>query len=179
MSNKCAKCGASIDPEVKLCSACASPAVRQAVTEHVSPISTSRGHALPSGPQVCQIIESTPVLPCAVAWVAKTWNTPPSRTQLLGDGVHDSPDQLQSAYSLACLGASRLGIPMPDIFVKQDPTSNAYTLRMYWVGFPRSIVAQTGLWKRRMMAMSLQLRRASCVHCRKNGSRESLQRLVA
>ncbi len=128
LSNKCAKCGASINPGVELCSACALPAVRQPVAEPISPIVTSRGYALPSDLQACQIIESIPVLQRAVECVMNNWNTPLYRAQLLGDGVHVSTNQLQSVYSLACLGASRLGIPVPDIFVKQDPTFNAYTL---------------------------------------------------
>lgn len=107
---------------------CASPTVRQSVTENVSPIIKSREYALPSDLQARQMIESIPVLPRAVEWVINNWNTPFVRAQLLGNGVHVSPDQLQSVYSLACLGASRLGIPVPDIFVKQDPTFNAYTL---------------------------------------------------
>jgi len=74
------------------------------------------------------MIESIPVLPRAVEWVMDNWNTPLYRAQLLGDGVRVSPNQLQSVYSLAHFSACRLGIPVPDVFVKQDPTLNAYTL---------------------------------------------------
>lgn len=128
LSNKCARCGASVGPGVELCSACVSPAVRQSVAEPISPAVTSRRYALPSDLQACQMIESIPVLPRAVEWVMDNWNTPLYRAQLLGDGVRVSPNQLQSVYSLAHFSACQLGIPLPDIFVKQDPTLNAYTL---------------------------------------------------
>lgn len=128
MNDKCAKCGSVTQPGIVLCSACASPAVRRVVAENMSPVVTSRGYALPSDLQACQMIESIPVLPRAVEWVMNNWNTPLYRAQLLGDGVRVSPNQLQSVYSLAHFSACRLGIPVPDVFVKQDPFLNAYTL---------------------------------------------------
>ena len=128
MRDNCARCGASIDPGVELCSKCALPAVPQETTDDIDSIIMSRGYALPSDLQSCQIIESIPLLPRAVEWVMNNWNTPLYRAQLLGDGVRVSPNQLQSIYSLAHFGACRFAIPTPDVFVKQDPTFNAYTL---------------------------------------------------
>lgn len=128
LSNKCDKCGASTNRGAGVCPVCSLPAVPQETREDINSIVASREYALSSDLQACQAIESIPVLPRAVEWVMNNWNTPLYRARLLGDGVRVSSNQLQTVHSLAHFSASRLGMPTPDVFVKQDPTLNAYTL---------------------------------------------------
>lgn len=48
--------------------------------------------------------------------------------QLLGQAVKIGPKQLPEVYKTAQLAARRLGQPLPDIFITQDPTINAYAM---------------------------------------------------
>ena len=58
----------------------------------------------------------------------------------LGDCVKVSSNQLPEIYNLASIAAERLSVPLPDVFVKQDPTINAFA-----IGFltKKSIVIHT------------------------------------
>ena len=49
------------------------------------------------------------------------------RGQLLGGSVRVGPNQFPSLFKLVSRCASTLGIPIPEVFVKQDPVINAFT----------------------------------------------------
>jgi len=48
--------------------------------------------------------------------------------QLLGQAVKVGPKQLPDIYTIAQTASRRLGQPLPDIFIVQDPSINAYAM---------------------------------------------------
>lgn len=61
----------------------------------------------------------------------------------IGTGVLVSNDQYPTIYRLAVEAAAQMNLPVPDVFVKQNPVPNAYTLAIQ--GKKPSIVLHTSL----------------------------------
>ncbi len=51
--------------------------------------------------------------------------------QLLGQSVHVNAEQLPRVHALAVQAAKRLCMPMPDVFVTQNPVINAYAIGFF------------------------------------------------
>jgi Zn-dependent protease with chaperone function len=56
------------------------------------------------------------------------WSKPVERAKLLGDGIRITPRQSPSLHSILVEAAARVGVPCPELFIKQDPTFSAYTM---------------------------------------------------
>ena len=59
--------------------------------------------------------------------VINYWEKPLQRAKHLGFGVRIGPNQLPHLHSMLVSHANVLNVPCPELFVKQDPTLNAYT----------------------------------------------------
>ena len=94
-----------------------------------SPVMLELGdYALSIDLQASKAVASIPLLPQAVQLIIDKWTRPMERARLLGDAVHLSQQQYQWIYVIAEEAARTMGVKVPEIFVKYDPTFNAYTL---------------------------------------------------
>jgi Zn-dependent protease with chaperone function len=127
----CPRCGRELGVKRNLCTGCglfvgnsqASPETRDGPTSL-----TIEGFAVPGDLDGCQAIEAIPLLPLAIEWWIAKWRLPQTRAQLLGEGVRITDRQLPQIYNLLQAGARRLEIECPELFIRQDPTFNAWTV---------------------------------------------------
>ncbi len=131
---KCRRCGIVNDPTRRVCSQCGLLLLGSSVDDSVCSLSESlvkispEEYSVPIDNAVIRELNSLPVLPNLVSSVIQYWNTPITRAQLLGNGIKLSATQGTSIFKIAEECGRLLGVPIPEIFVKQDPTYNAYTL---------------------------------------------------
>jgi Zn-dependent protease with chaperone function len=85
-------------------------------------------YALSTDLAVARAVSKIPILPTVAEFLISHWNKPIERAKLLGDGVRVGPGQLQSIHRIVSSCADALGVGCPELYIKQDPTFNAYTL---------------------------------------------------
>ncbi|HHV61971.1 MAG TPA: M48 family metalloprotease [Firmicutes bacterium] len=134
----CPKCGAAVDRKAKFCGNCGlflpSAIVKSVDNRHSlsstdSPISLVAGdYAISVDLEVCRNLEGIPILRQAVDAFIEHWTNPLRRAELLGDGVRVSTTQLPTLHTIVMSACNMLKAPCPDLFIKQDPTLNAYTM---------------------------------------------------
>lgn len=129
----CPWCGRAVDPSSKFCCGrllvADSQAVRNlpfSVTESFS--LSPEEYALASDLTLGRLASKIPVLPSIAGIVISRWSKPVERAKLLGDGIRITQRQSPKLHSILVEAAGRVGVSCPELFVKQDPTFNAYTL---------------------------------------------------
>jgi Zn-dependent protease with chaperone function len=85
-------------------------------------------YALPTDLALAKAAGQIPILPTLAGAVISRWQKPVERAKLLGDGIRITARQSPNLYSVLQLLADRIGVKCPEMFIKQDPTLNAYTL---------------------------------------------------
>ena len=83
-------------------------------------------YALASDLTLGRIASKIPVLPTVTKLFSSKWHKQ-MRTELLGDAIRITPRQSPSLHSILVDAAARVGVPCPELFIKQDPTFNALT----------------------------------------------------
>lgn len=76
---------------------------------------------------VAHIIDSVPLLPKLIEKFINYWGKPLQRATHLGFGVRVGPSQFPHLHSMLLVHANAVNVPCPELFIKQDPTLNAYT----------------------------------------------------
>jgi len=85
-------------------------------------------YALESDLAASSAVDKITLLPRAVDFMIRYWQKPITRARLLGDGVRVNERQISSIYRIFDRCAAAIGTPLPELFIKQDPTFNAYTI---------------------------------------------------
>lgn len=129
----CPWCGRAVDSDRKFC--CGRLLVGNSQTVCNSQLSiadtlasSTEEYALASDLTLGKIASKIPILPTIAGMFISRWSKPVERAKLLGDGVRITPRQSPSLHSILVDAATRVGVPCPELFIKQDPTFNAYTM---------------------------------------------------
>lgn len=129
----CPWCGRVVDPNRKFC--CGRLLVGDSQAVSVSRLTAAEElslspeeYALASDLTLGKIASKIPVLPTIAGMFIARWSEPVERAKLLGDGIRITARQSPSLHSILVDAAARVGVPCPELFIKQDPTFNAYTM---------------------------------------------------
>lgn len=131
MVSKCPRCACEIPANRSFCPGCQLVVFR----DHSA---LGRGQSEPSevvigaarvstDGSVARTVDAIPLLPQLVEGLLKYWSKPMQRAQHLGCGVRTGPNQLPRLHAIVRQHANALDLTCPELFVKQDPTLNAYT----------------------------------------------------
>jgi len=137
-AHSCPRCGRAADSNAAICRHCGLLFVLSAPTtpaEH-APITDANGHALvrlddfqtDADRTGMRALAGLKPVEIAVAAFLKYWAYPANRAQLLGNGLRLGPRQLPDVYEHVRAGARLLGVREPEVFVRQDPVLNAFTI---------------------------------------------------
>lgn len=77
---------------------------------------------------VSESVRDIPIVAKAATMLIEYWSKPINRTNLLGNAVRIGPNQISSVYEIVEELARRLGVEVPETYIKYDPTFNAMTL---------------------------------------------------
>lgn len=127
----CPWCGRTVESGRQFCCGyflpnASTPIDRNAVAEF--PSKGIAEYALASDLALGKAVADIPILSSVARTVIAKWQSPIERARLLGDGVRITPKQVPSLYSRLAVAAERIGVSCPELFIKQDPTLNAYTV---------------------------------------------------
>jgi Zn-dependent protease with chaperone function len=129
----CPWCGSAVDPNRKFCCGRllvgdSQPVCNLQLTVAEAPSLPPEEYALASDLTLGKIASKIPVLPSIAGMFISRWSKPVERAKLLGDGIRITPRQSPSLHSILVEAAARVGVPCPELFIKQDPTFSAYTM---------------------------------------------------
>lgn len=130
---RCPRCHREVAAGRNFCQACALLVVNKSCSPQRSTDSDPvelcvSDYALSTDLAISRAVSRIPILPKATELLIAYWHKPMKRAELLGDGVRVSARQFPSIYRIVSTCADVLGVRCPELFIKQDPTFNAYTL---------------------------------------------------
>jgi Zn-dependent protease with chaperone function len=136
----CTRCGSHFEDTSIICSKCGqllSKSEHALSVMNVTKTNLNRNipvelkvenYALSTDLLISENIRKIPVLTKASETLIAYWSKPMEKAKIMGDGVKIQEGQLSSIYHLVKTAAERLQIKPPEVFIKYDPSYNAYTL---------------------------------------------------
>ena len=129
----CPWCGLAVNPNSKFCCGRllidSSPTTGASTLTKAEPASLAPNeYALTSDLTLGKVASRIPILPTVAGMFISRWSKPAERAKLLGDGIRITPRQSSFLHSILVDAAARVGVSCPELFIKQYPTFNAYTM---------------------------------------------------